>query len=210
MPNWVNNKLRVEKKYLNQIINNERNIDFNIAIPMPESLNVRSGGTNDSAMYVYLSNRMTLPLSEVDKIPESSLISNCFSRNWLAEIHDRLLNKSKTTEEIDELYKEGKILISNFRNYGAMTWYEWHIDNWGCKWNACESKITEIDDNTVMCSFDTPWSAPDKWLEELAKRNIPFHCEWIEEQGYHGEFISDGIGKLVENDLPMVQWNYEE
>ena len=61
-----------------------------------------------------------------------------------------------------------------------------------------------------MLYFNTPWSPPAGWLAKLAEMKIEFHCEWIEEQGYHGEFISDGSGDLVDNDLPFIEDEYAD
>ena len=40
------------------------------------------------------------------------------------------------SEEDRKLFDLGKRAFENIQNYGAPTWYEWSIDNWGTKWNA--------------------------------------------------------------------------
>lgn len=43
----------------------------------------------------------------------------------------------------------------------AHIWYEWRLDNWGTKWNACECVVDFTNDNTgLVIAFDTAWNAP--------------------------------------------------
>lgn len=210
MLNWVRNELTINKKDLPYIVNGNGNVDFNTIVPMPESLDVTSGSTNDYAMYVYLSERMTIPFSEVKKMPESQPLSNIFVKDWMNEIYSRLKKENLTDEKMEAYYKEGEILISNYRKYGAINWYDWRIKNWGCKWNASRSKVKDLNDDKVLCCFDTLWGLPEAWLRALAEKNVEFRCEWIEEQGFHGEYISDGKGEFFDNDLPMIEWEDDE
>ena len=43
--------------------------------------------------------------------------------------------------------------------------YNWNRENWGTKWNACETTI--IDDDTV--SFETPWNPPFPVLQAISE-----------------------------------------
>lgn len=54
---------------------------------------------------------------------------------------------------------------------GATDWYEWSISNWGTKWNAYESDVSE-DERVVR--FDTAWSHPFPVIEALSKK-YPTH-----------------------------------
>lgn len=49
--------------------------------------------------------------------------------------------------------------------YGADNWYDWHLHNWGTKWD-CYNHI-EIDESQIH--FDTAWSTPIKVLLELSE-----------------------------------------
>ena len=51
------------------------------------------------------------------------------------------------------------------RKWGADNWYDWHIANWGTKWD-CYSHIEEYD-NII---FDTAWDTPIRALWELSKQ----------------------------------------
>ncbi len=47
-------------------------------------------------------------------------------------------------------------------------WYDWSLEHWGTKWNACHSKIGRITSETVIIYLDTAWSTPAPVFERLA------------------------------------------
>ena len=55
MPNWTYNTITASKKVISKIkkelTNEEGGLDFNKLIPMPESLNVTAGSSNDKDAY---------------------------------------------------------------------------------------------------------------------------------------------------------------
>lgn len=63
------------------------------------------------------------------------------------------------------------------KKYGAANWYEWALQNWGCKWtaqNAIHWRNNEIDDELPMVSanellFDTPNNIPFGIYEKLSQ-----------------------------------------
>ena len=80
--------------------------------------------------------------------------------------------------------------------FGAGSWYDWCVNNWGTKWNAQTtfSKAEEV-------GFETPWEDPYNWIHHLSLK-FPKHVitvAWEEEQGY-GEIytITGGIKKIIE------------
>lgn len=46
-------------------------------------------------------------------------------------------------------------------------WYQWRLDNWGCKWDANLHHHEWIDDNTVILHYSTPWGPPDVFLHAV-------------------------------------------
>lgn len=50
--------------------------------------------------------------------------------------------------------------------YGADNWYDWHIHNWGTKWD-CYSHRGEGDDSFII--FETAWSTPILAMQKLSK-----------------------------------------
>lgn len=209
MPNWVTNNLTVNKKDLFFILDKNDKVDFNLSLRMPDSLNVVSGGSNDIDIYLFLSDKLNIDVSVIKKDKTAiALIKNMFSQDWITEISHRakdLWDKS-SQEERTKHYEDGKTLVDNYQKYGVTTWYDWCIKYWGTKWNASDSHVEDIDDEKVMITFDTAWSAPAGWLWSLYERNITFHLEWIEEQGYHGEYVYDGINAPTANELEFIEW----
>ena len=53
--------------------------------------------------------------------------------------------------------------------------YEWRVEHWGTKWNACrvkvEGPVTGYDEKTmqVVFRFDTAWSPPRQVIEKAAQ-----------------------------------------
>lgn len=197
MPNWCFNELTISKEYVDKIVTlpegesdyTKGYADFNIVVPMPESLNVTSGSSNNEDIYIYLSNRFEKSFSAVSKMEEAKSMDKFFlTRDSINRLKEKFEGK-----DLEEHYKTGEILVNNFKEYGAVTWYKWCCANWGVKWNASDSDISENKD-TYEISFYTPWGPPVDWLYALNEAGIPFYLEWHEEQGYHGCYTGDDRG----------------
>lgn len=66
---------------------------------------------------------------------------------------------------------------------GSMTWYDWSVENWGTKWDACYSQISHNPgENVVEYMFDTAWSPPVDWYEKVieAYPDLDFTLDWEE------------------------------
>lgn len=50
--------------------------------------------------------------------------------------------------------------------YGADNWYDWSINNWGTKWNACNTEV-ELNENVLNYTFETAWDAPREIVRAL-------------------------------------------
>lgn len=51
----------------------------------------------------------------------------------------------------------------------AFNWYDFHLDKWGCKWDASDSDFRETDTEIVV-TFSTPWGPPDEWFKVLRSK----------------------------------------
>ena len=96
-----------------------------------------------------------------------NLLGNCSDTKWAEEVFRRVYAKSRkaTKDQQDTMYRLGAIYVQNYLKYGFTTWYGWCPNNWGTKWNACDTQI--IDRNTIV--FDTAWSNPEPILLKLAE-----------------------------------------
>src|SRR5210317_1791827 len=91
--------------------------------------------------------------------------------------------------------KRSQELISK---YGADNWYSWSIENWGTKWNACDTNV-ELNKNVLSYTFDTAWDAPREIAKALLHmRNtilkdisIEWNCEH-EDGNEEEELVRDG------------------
>lgn len=95
-------------------------------------------------------------------------------------------------------YKDWAAKSQSLREkYGADNWYDWHIANWGTKWNTYDNCIN--DDNSV--SFQTAWSLPDPIFARMAELypSMTFNIECVEEGGFFAGTILISEGKVKEN-----------
>jgi hypothetical protein len=47
-------------------------------------------------------------------------------------------------------------------------WYDWHIDNWGTKWNAYDG-YTIVGKSCITLVFNTAWSFPEPIARQVAE-----------------------------------------
>lgn len=88
---------------------------------------------------------------------------------------------------LDALDENGHSINSLMHSDGKgwFNWYNWSIDFWGTKWNACDSySYKDRSNDYMLITFDTAWSKPEKWIEALEKLGEPFILCWTEEQGF--------------------------
>lgn len=86
-------------------------------------------------------------------------------------------------------------------------WYDWNLDHWGCKWDACDTSV-EWEGDALVVSFSTPWAAPEEFLEKFAKMypDVTLECFYFEEQGqfakqkFWGDAKSDCIWNWILDD----------
>ena len=98
------------------------------------------------------------------------------------------LNITKGTRTQDE--KEQAML--NEAKYGYTYWYDWRCDQWGTKWDACEPNINHNDIDYFAVSFETAWSPPIAWIENIMKDfpDLHFVLEYDEEGMCYGGRLS--------------------
>ena len=150
MPNHVQNVLVIEghemhlRPMLEKIKSDKGAIDFNKIIPMPKELN---GTTSPSRI---------ITQAEYDKRE--------YQKNFQAEEkYPNMIGKAITK-------KMQKDYITRF---GYDNWYDWAINNWGTKWGAYDTSITDATDSgknrkQVTIYFQTAWSSGANVIQHLA------------------------------------------
>ena len=130
----------------------------------------------------WVNNDITIKASEEDlrAFVETHIIDGKFDFSTIIPWNEELTSEEyHGTKEIK--LRDG----STARTGGA--WYNWNIEHWNTKWNACETNAEGfLEDN--MISFLTAWSPPLPIMSALAKMYPTFDIEWrfVEEQGWGG------------------------
>ena len=176
--------------------------DFNKILEMPKTLNLVSGSEIAPAIQYALKKMSKEDVASITEKLHNIPVS--FDGNYYNRIFHKVYT-SKELDKIDEDFREdlaksnsklynsydyqelgienledlGNICINNIMQYRADTWYDWCIENWGTKWNACNTYV--ISDNEV--EFDTAWSCPMEVLKELSRqfKGVEIYVEYADE-----------------------------
>jgi hypothetical protein len=210
--------MNITKGDKNKILNQGAEVDFNLMVPMPETIkNSESSSRSEQWMYVYLSDKFTKSPDEVKKDPRSITIHNMFNEEWLEEVGRRAKKEFDTPEKIDEAYKQGHKYITNYEQYGSADWYDWSCRNWGTKWNASDTCISRDEADDLEVHFTTAWNPPYYWFDALMFEGYDFVDDWDEEGGMAGHYrVKNGEVKSnqvfsysfqnTDDDSPIVEF----
>ena len=162
-------------------------LDFNKLIPMPPSLMIEAGSSTEQGIEIYLTAiNPNAPDYDLPKMPEDEfkkLVSDLNAERrftlYKPYLSEEEVQKYTRYSSFGKLADMGKQAINNMINYGATTWYDWSIKNWGTKWNSYDS--WKGDDKGFQ--FSTAWSAPHPVLDALAKKypDVRITHEWADE-----------------------------
>jgi hypothetical protein len=140
MPNHVINKVTcTNPKVLSALVVDDK-VDFNTILPMPKELNVTAGNVE------YFAQEIIQQMKLKNKTAEECL-------------------KEHLPELLDGKGEQVQIYLNNYTKYGATSWYDWCIANWGTKWNAYEFIVRSNE-----LEFQTAWRTPVPVLIKLSKR----------------------------------------
>lgn len=219
MPNWVYNQVHVHGpddqlvKFKEAVADGDCPFGFNKILPMPKSLNLVDGTSTDMAIVAALTekcsdNEVVYVKAFVrrelrnNNCPASLCDESYFSRTFDKLVALKAAEDAETSRGViydastnPKTYREyvewGKVYLSNLRNYGVATWYNWSNLNWGTKWDACECEFVDYVD-TYLYNFSTAWSTPDgiinylpTFLNKIGAEDVTIDWRWAEEQGYY-------------------------
>lgn len=208
MPNWIANRIIFTgdesdiKEILERIKNDEYGIgtiDFNKVIPMPESLSIEAGSRTNNGLKKYgefisecMLNARTTDISKL-------------SDEFIAENEKEFLKRHNNIKQ-DE-WELGKTAWNNRQKYGFPSWYEWSINMWGTKWNACgyDNEADYSQNDSIY--FQTAWSAPIPVIKKLSELypSIEMNIRYADEDlGQNcGELILKG-GEVINKLIPKT------
>ena len=222
MPNHVENHIEFngDKQQIDAMLNKIGSdeygigtIDFKKIINMPETLNIEAGSRTDHGLKAYREfiEVYTAGLSEKEALKSLENIPTESENAFLCQ---------RTDIKRDE-WELGKTAWQNIQKYGAPTWYEWSITNWGTKWNAYGYEEGTDYSACDELTFQTAWSAPHPILRKLSEMfpEIVFKHRWADEdigmncgeRCYLGgeiidEFIPEGIRAT---EFALEVWDYD-
>lgn len=113
--------------------------------PMPEELNVECGSLSYTAM----------DWMKADKIGR---------KNIEKSIQEKYGINNREAKARLQRY------IDNVAKYGHTTWYEWHCEHWGTKWDAYDIEVLERNEEFIQINFFTAWSTPLQAIKTLAEQ----------------------------------------
>lgn len=195
MPNWCQNSMLVTgakidvEKFINKVKSSESDFDFNGILPMPESLSVEASSIAEKAYKVYYGTQQ--------QKYEALRVNN--EQDFQTELKE--FEKNAQAKQLADTYHH------NVTHYGFTTWYEWSIEVWGTKWNACEPNKGEVvkvagqELYQIDYQFETAWSYPKGVYEEIAKQfpQLVVSIDVDEEGGYFWGNILLKDGQLIED-----------
>ena len=127
--------------------------------------------------------------------------------NRLKSLLKETLKVDKDTGCVDNLFDSIIPIPKELHNTESPkdkpNWYDWCVDNWGTKWDACDCFMyTEQYEeyNEIEFSFNTAWGPPILWLEKVGKL-FPNLLLWLyyDEPGMCFRGIAHGRGEIVDN-----------
>lgn len=221
MPNWVKNivvakDVKALKKHL---VNDKGEVDFNMIIPMSKDLQITSGGysydvkskfdfgffdetkrlkkqekVNDLLATIYTDDITQQRFTDTCILNKEIRQAICKYKEWKTR-GEHAMTKEMLREALEQYIKG----YFNMQRYGFRDWYDWSIENWDTKWNACDDLVS---DNEI--SFNTAWSMPEKVYKELAKYTPIKVLYADEDMGVNCglvEYSVDEDGNIVVNEL---------
>lgn len=183
MPNYVTNILEFdcsdeEFREIAEFLRGDNkdeplgHVDFNVLIPMPESLMIESGLVGERGYEAY-----------------ASFMMEAYGQPPKAAAELEAQHKAKLDDP--EAWDLGKKYYENLRDYGAKTWYQWSYQNWGTKWNACDCEPADADHHRLC--FLTAWECVPKILEKISEHFPETQIVY----SYADEDIGSNVGVLV-------------
>lgn len=150
--------------------------------------------------------------------------------NWCS---NTLIIKGKT-KDISKLIKQVEITESegtelhakNFFSFHKIiprpvsedsNWYNWNCDNWGTKWDSCETSVSLDweDSGEIIYCFETAWNGVPDVIHELAKQHKKLSMNYVFYEGGMGFYGEQSYekGKLVHTesgDLSEASCSWKE
>jgi hypothetical protein len=129
---------------------------------------------------------------------------------------DGLIKMPEELAICEEITPEEK--AERMAKYGYDNWYDWRFENWGSKWDAQESYITE-EENGWTINFDTAWSPAIPYIKQVAKMypDLIFDLYFMETGEWfagrvtaHNEEVNEQYGEPMQVDDDGNEVRYDD
>ncbi len=200
MPNHTSNRMVVTadaeilEKILATHFDASGTLDLNTIVPMPEEIRNTEAGTSS-----YRSERL-LAGQYSALSPLVPGVENCTSR----EEAFAFIRESGHPELVDAALRQEHLL----KTYGASTWYDWAINNWGTKWGCYDGSVGEVFGGALEAMFQSAWSPPSPALAVLSEfyPDATFTVDSLDEGGLFAVTNVYRAGVLVNS----RDWDWNE
>lgn len=95
--------------------------------------------------------------------------------------------------------------------YDEGKWYDSNCEYWGCKWDvSIRSACIDVNDEEITLSFETPWSPPLNFFQEMAKKyNVVINVLYDEPgNDFAGEADIDREGNIDNREYEYLEGLY--
>jgi hypothetical protein len=232
MPNWCSNSIILTgsaeelENFKNAVKGTEeadgKFLSFQSILPRPKALDITSGSDTDTShgyykFVKYNDNKFLDFYRGLSWVTANDFQNDTEMAEWLAQ---------RSGKSLQEAYELGKIVEDNINTYGASTWYDWNISNWGTKWDADSDTPWEyINDGELFLFFETAWSPPIPIYDKIAELfpDLDFvatyaegGCEFVGKVEKKGEYLGHNEvdwdsdeGKEIATDLGQ-RWDDDD
>lgn len=186
MPNWVVNRVTVTgseediERFKALVTSDESVFDFNRIKPMPKELNIVSGGIEHLCIDAYLKSRKTEAKS-IEEFLEEINLPDWFKPD--GKDHGVVFDRQTGPGGLGDIIAYGEVYCALKERYGATSWYDWCVRNWGTKWYADDASIESESPTQLQYRFETAWNVPVEIYQALAEMfpDIDMHILFADE-----------------------------
>ena len=108
--------------------------------------------------------------------------------NWCSNTVMVSHTNTAMIDRVENAVNSGK-LFEEFAPLGEWQ-YEVAVEKWGTKWDISSGDVIDRNENTITVSFDTAWSPPINFYDELLAQGFEVHAEYFEPGvGFVGKYI---------------------
>lgn len=101
-------------------------------------------------------------------------------------IHYRKSLQAYVQQHRPEAKAAGQFYADNLAKHGAKHWYDWCVENWGTKWDACSATLEHHESGEAIFNFETAWSPASPVILAMSVKfpDLLFDASFDEEAGF--------------------------